>query len=69
VFHLRPKRQQTEVEFSHEDWASPTPCFTSCNTTWGHLMFKLEDAAERGGPPRPLFTKSGMGMPTSRAAY
>jgi len=23
-------------------------------------MFKLKEAAERGGPPRPLFTKSGM---------
>ena len=34
--------------------------FVSCNTVWGHLMFTLKEAAERGGAPCPLFTKSGM---------
>jgi len=60
VFRLRPKGEQTLLEFSHEQWADASPYFVSCNTVWGHLMFKLKDAAERG-VGRPLFTKSGMG--------
>ena len=60
VFRLHDKGQQTQLEFSHEAWADASPYFVSCNTVWGHLMFKLKDAAKRGGPPRPLFTKSGM---------
>jgi hypothetical protein len=36
-------------------------------TDWGYLMFKLKDAGEHGGPPRPLFTKSGMETSTSGA--
>jgi hypothetical protein len=60
VFHLQDNGPHTQVEFSHEAWADASPYFVSCNTVWGHLMFKLKEAAERGGPPRPLFTKSGM---------
>lgn len=65
VFRLQDKGRQTELEFSHEAWAEASPYFVSCNTVWGHLMFKLKDAAERGGPPRPLFTTSGMETLTS----
>jgi hypothetical protein len=64
VFHMQDKGPHTQVEFSHESWAEVSPYFVSCNKVWGHLMFKLKDAAERGGPPRPLFTKSGMETPT-----
>jgi hypothetical protein len=60
VFHLQDKGRHTQVEFSHEKWAEASPYFVSCNTVWGHLMFRLKEAAQCGGPPRPLFTKSGM---------
>jgi hypothetical protein len=67
VFRLQDKGAQTQLEFSHEGWPEPSPYFVSCNTVWGHLMFKLKDVAERGGPPRPLFTKSGMETSTTGA--
>ena len=67
VFHLQERGRHTQVEFSHASWAEASPYFVSCNTVWGYLMFKLTDAAERGGPPRPLFTKSGMDTSTSGA--
>ncbi len=60
VFRLKDTGGQTLMEFSHESWADASQYFISCNTVWGHLMFKLKDAAERGGAGRPLFTKSGM---------
>ena len=60
VFRLQPRGAQTLVEFSHERWASETPYFTSCNTVWGHLMFKLKLAVEHPAVARPLFTTSGM---------
>src|SRR5919108_4600535 len=56
VFRLRPVDDKTQLEFAHEDWVAETPYFTSCNTVWGHLMFYLKDAAERGRQ-RPFFTK------------
>jgi hypothetical protein len=67
VFRLQPKGEQTLLEFSHERWADASPYFVSCNTVWGHLMFKLKDAAERGGSPRPLFTRTGMESSAARA--
>src|SRR5262245_21474702 len=65
VFRLRRKGNQTQLEFSHEQWASETPYFVSCNTVWGHLMFRLKEVAE-GGAARPLFTKSGMDTHAAR---
>ena len=65
VFRLQDNGRQTQVEFSREAWAEASPYFVSCNTVWGHLMFKPKDAVERGGPPRPLFTKSGTETLTS----
>ena len=59
VFRLRPQGRQTRLEFAHEGWAEPTPYFVSCNTMWGHLMFRLKDAAEQDGLRRPYFTRSG----------
>ncbi len=67
VFRLEPKDGQTGLEFWHKDWADESPYFVSCNTVWGHLMFKLKDAAEGRGTPSPLFTKNGMEASTARA--
>lgn len=49
----------TMVRFSHAGWKAETDYFTSCNTTWGELMFRLKAAAE-GKAPGPLFTRSAM---------
>lgn len=67
-FRLHRQNQQTRLEFTHAGWADRTPYFVSCNTTWGHLMFRLKDVVEHGGAPRPLFTKSGMAT-SSTAGY
>ncbi|HKB12562.1 MAG TPA: SRPBCC domain-containing protein [Vicinamibacterales bacterium] len=66
VFRAHRKANQTQLEFSHEGWASETPYFVSCNTVWGHLMFKLKEAAEGAAGARPLFTRSGMDTPAAR---
>jgi len=60
VFRLQAKGDQTLVDFAHEGWERDTPYFVSCNTVWGHLMFKLKAAAEHPSGARPLFTRSGM---------
>ena len=58
----KPRRARYSGDQRHDvpAGADASPYFVSCNTMWGHLMFKLKEAAERGGPARPLFTKSGM---------
>jgi hypothetical protein len=66
VFTLQPKGKQTQLEFAHERWADATPYFVSCNTTWGHLMFRLKEAAEHRADARPLFTRSGMDTGSAR---
>ena len=65
-FRLQSKGAQTLLEFTHHGWKDASAFFVSCNTVWGHLMFKLKDLAERGGPPRPLVTKSAMESSSSR---
>jgi uncharacterized protein YndB with AHSA1/START domain len=61
VFRLEENPQgHTVTHFAHQAWAEASPYFVSCNTVWGHLMFVLKAAAERGGAARPLFTRSGM---------
>jgi len=60
VFRARPAGTQTRLELAHEGWAAATPYFVSCNTVWGHLMFRLKEAAEHPAGARPLFTRSGM---------
>jgi hypothetical protein len=47
------------LDFFHAQWRSETPYFTSCNTTWGELMFRLKAAAE-GKPRGPLFRRSAL---------
>jgi uncharacterized protein YndB with AHSA1/START domain len=46
---------KTRLRFGHRGWASSEGDFASCNTTWGHLMHRLRDAAE-GRSQEPLFT-------------
>jgi uncharacterized protein YndB with AHSA1/START domain len=60
VFRVQRQGELMRLEFSHEHWAEETPYFVSCNTVWGHLMFKLKEAAEGVAGARPLFTRSGM---------
>ncbi len=59
VFRLEPRGDNTLVRFTHAGWASETDYFTSCNTTWGELMFRLKAAAEGAGQG-PLFTATAM---------
>ena len=59
AFETIPKDGGTMLRFSHAGWKAETDYFTSCNTTWGGLMFRLKAAAE-GKAPGPLFTRSAM---------
>jgi len=58
-FRLEPTASGTRLWFTHAGWRAETDYFTSCNTTWGELMFRLKSAAE-GKNPGPLFTRDGM---------
>ena len=49
----------TSLRFAHADWKAVTDYFTSCNTTWGGLLFWLRAAAE-GRNPGPLFRRNSM---------
>jgi hypothetical protein len=66
VFRVRRAGERTQLDFAHERWAEDTPYFVSCNTVWGHLMFRLKEAAEGAAGARPLFTKSGMDSHAAR---
>ena len=59
VFQLKEQSGTTQVRFMHADWKSESDYFTSCNTTWGELMFRLKAAAE-GKASGPLFTATDM---------
>ena len=54
VADLEPTEGGTRLRFGHCGWASGGGAFTLCNTTWGHLMYLLRDAAEGRGN-EPLF--------------
>jgi len=54
IFVMESAGQNTNLQFTHADWALETDYFISCNTTWGELMFRLKAAAE-GKPTGPLF--------------
>ena len=58
-FRLESKGAGTLLRFTHAGWGAETDYFTSCNTTWGELMFRIKAAAE-GKKPGPLFTTEGM---------
>jgi len=54
IFRLAPGGPGTILHVTHAGWHSETEYFTSCNTTWGELMFRLKAVAE-GRSPGPLF--------------
>jgi hypothetical protein len=58
-FLLTANNKQTLLRFWHAGWLHETDYFTSCNTTWGELMFRLKAAAE-GKPAVPLFSATGL---------
>jgi hypothetical protein len=58
-FRLRAGGPGTVLAFVHSGWKAETEYFTSCNTTWGELMFRLKGAAEGKGRG-PLFLTNGM---------
>jgi uncharacterized protein YndB with AHSA1/START domain len=59
VFETIPKDSGTMLRFAHAGWEAETDYFTSCNTTWGELMFRLKATAEEKAPG-PLFTRAAM---------
>ena len=59
VFHMEQRGNGTLLRFTHAGWQAPTDYFTSCNTTWGGLMFRLKAAAE-GKSPGPLFLRDSL---------
>jgi uncharacterized protein YndB with AHSA1/START domain len=58
IFKLEPRGEGTLLRFTHAGWAAPTEYFTSCNTTWGELMYRLKASAE-GKSRGPLFLAAG----------
>jgi len=58
-FKLGDSGSATNLRFKHEGWASETDYFTSCNTTWGELMYRLKAAAE-GKSQGPLFLANSL---------
>ena len=59
LFELASAKAGATLRFVHADWRAESDYFTSCNTTWGALMFRLKAAAE-GRKPGPLFEKDSM---------
>jgi hypothetical protein len=57
IFMVHLQSSGTALDFRHARWEKETPYFTSCNTTWGELMFRLKSVAE-GHHPGPLFKRS-----------
>jgi hypothetical protein len=60
VFHMEAAKTGTLLRFTHAGWRAESDYFTSCNTTWGELMFRLKAVAE-GKTPGPLFSGDRMG--------
>src|SRR5690242_11360357 len=58
IFRLEARGAGTLLRFTHAGWRAETDYFTSCNTTWGELMFRLKAAAE-GKPRGALFQAAG----------
>lgn len=59
TFQLESRGNGTLLRFTHGGWQSATDYFTSCNTTWGELMYRLKAAAE-GKSPGPLFLRDSL---------
>jgi len=59
IFRVEARGAGSLLRFTHAGWRAETEYFTSCNTTWGGLMFRLKAAAE-GKPSGPLFLANDM---------
>ena len=59
IFRIEPAGARTLLRFTHAGWRAETDYFTSCNTTWGELMFRVKAAAE-GKSRGPLFLAGDM---------
>jgi len=59
IFTLKPQGSGVVLDFRHANWHAETPYFTSCNTTWGGLMFRIKGAAE-AKQPGPLFQRNAL---------
>jgi hypothetical protein len=59
IFRMEARGEGSMLRFTHAGWRSETDYFTSCNTTWGELMFRLKAAAE-GKRSGPLFLANEM---------
>jgi uncharacterized protein YndB with AHSA1/START domain len=58
IFLIAPQGTGTLLHFAHGGWKEETDYFTSCNTVWGGLLFRLKAVAE-GHAVGPLFTVDG----------
>ena len=59
IFRVEARGAGSLLRFTHAGWRAETEYFTSCNTTWGGLMFRLKAASE-GKPSGPLFLANDM---------
>jgi len=59
-FDLTADKAATVLRFAHANWRAATDFFTSCNTTWGELMFRIAADAEGHGRG-PLFKRNALG--------
>jgi uncharacterized protein YndB with AHSA1/START domain len=59
AFQIEPAKSGVLLRFTHAGWRAETDFFTSCNTTWGELMFRLKGSAE-GKSRGPLFLAAGL---------
>jgi len=58
-FELTADTSGTVLRFAHANWRAVTDYFTSCNTTWGELMFRIAADAEGHGRG-PLFKRESL---------
>jgi uncharacterized protein YndB with AHSA1/START domain len=47
---IEPTPEGSLLHFVHRGWRGTTPFCSSCNSMWGHLMFRLKACAETGKP-------------------
>jgi uncharacterized protein YndB with AHSA1/START domain len=45
---IEPTPEGSLLHFVHRGWRGTTPFCSSCNSMWGHLMFRLKSYAETG---------------------
>jgi hypothetical protein len=51
-----PAEDGAVLNFCHRAWREITPFAASCNSMWGHLMFRLKQYVETQ-KPEPQWTK------------